>query len=699
MGPLGVPGAGVVTVRAIRPFFDVQGNLITGITAKGTIVGGQFYGPGGTPFVIPATPPNETLEIWVKLDSWDGEQTKLETFQQRTVKVADQATVTWADGGGLIDTVPVREYASGDYIVPSVLYELIEARDTILVSTVAAAGSAQAAADSVAEIGTLATDISASADNANESASRAEASAVAAEAPTETALANILGNPDSAPSKQLTATFVAAVMPERYGTVGSGDDTAAIQAALTAAAPFGLTVLLPQNRDYVATKLVLPTGGKLRIDGTLTHKASTAGALVTAAAGASRIRVTINGTVDGNKSKQTTYSDGVGLIDFGTTTDLVIDGDGVVTDNYFPVATSSTFTAAAVYVRNSSDVHVRGITVTDHAREGVWLKNCTDSSQEDITTYGGVDSWSGIQASGSRITQSNLKSYNAGASGIGLDALNSSQTNCRVFDNRFFHGFNYGHTGTPADNVVSVGCEYFLSDPSINLTSGSANGFNVAGGSVAVHFIGAKSLGAKTHAFSASDGGERMWLTGCKGSGSGGAGLNVFGATVIGVDNDLSGNVSGSVVTGGTSPSYRLLNTRTGTSTWQHTLSNGNNEVAGNIVARNDVQVIPANGTDYRELFVQRSVGGIVYKSMMAVGSSGAFFAGTKGGVTFGTITIHDTRQAFVSSLPVAVPALVTGSRPAAATVGSGASVFDTTLGKPIWSNGSAWVDASGAVV
>ena len=41
----------------------------------------------------------------------------------------------------------------------------------------------------------------------------------------------------------------------------------------------------------------------------------------------------------------------------------------------------------------------------------------------------------------------------------------------------------------------------------------------------------------------------------------------------------------------------------------------------------------------------------------------------------------------------------VTGSRPAAATVGQGAQFFDTTLNKPIWSTGSGWVDASGAAV
>lgn len=40
-----------------------------------------------------------------------------------------------------------------------------------------------------------------------------------------------------------------------------------------------------------------------------------------------------------------------------------------------------------------------------------------------------------------------------------------------------------------------------------------------------------------------------------------------------------------------------------------------------------------------------------------------------------------------------------TAARPSASTRGKGAQLFDETLNKPIWSNGSAWVDASGATV
>ena len=47
----------------------------------------------------------------------------------------------------------------------------------------------------------------------------------------------------------------------------------------------------------------------------------------------------------------------------------------------------------------------------------------------------------------------------------------------------------------------------------------------------------------------------------------------------------------------------------------------------------------------------------------------------------------------------LAVAAVATGSRPSAATVGAGGMIFDSTLGKPIWSDGSNWVDATGATV
>jgi hypothetical protein len=41
----------------------------------------------------------------------------------------------------------------------------------------------------------------------------------------------------------------------------------------------------------------------------------------------------------------------------------------------------------------------------------------------------------------------------------------------------------------------------------------------------------------------------------------------------------------------------------------------------------------------------------------------------------------------------------ITANRPSASDVGAGAQFYDTTLSKPIWSNGSVWKDAAGNTV
>lgn len=46
-----------------------------------------------------------------------------------------------------------------------------------------------------------------------------------------------------------------------------------------------------------------------------------------------------------------------------------------------------------------------------------------------------------------------------------------------------------------------------------------------------------------------------------------------------------------------------------------------------------------------------------------------------------------------------AFASFTTGGRPSAVTVGAGATYWDTTLGKPGWSNGAVWKDAAGATI
>lgn len=76
------------------------------------------------------------------------------------------------------------------------------------------------------------------------------------------------------------------------------------------------------------------------------------------------------------------------------------------------------------------------------------------------------------------------------------------------------------------------------------------------------------------------------------------------------------------------------------------------------------------------------------------------------GGLLFLTDNTYDVGQSanyrprYVrAGTAVQTGAFATGSRPSASTAGAGATIFDTTLGKPIWSNGTGWVDATGTAV
>lgn len=62
-------------------------------------------------------------------------------------------------------------------------------------------------------------------------------------------------------------------------------------------------------------------------------------------------------------------------------------------------------------------------------------------------------------------------------------------------------------------------------------------------------------------------------------------------------------------------------------------------------------------------------------------------------------ITSPLTLGASVTSLYIDGIPFTTAGRPAATTMRPGSRYFDTTLNKPVWSTGSAWVDASGAAV
>lgn len=59
------------------------------------------------------------------------------------------------------------------------------------------------------------------------------------------------------------------------------------------------------------------------------------------------------------------------------------------------------------------------------------------------------------------------------------------------------------------------------------------------------------------------------------------------------------------------------------------------------------------------------------------------------------TVRRSDGRVSFAA--PAQLKAYTTATRPSASSAGAGAAIFDTTLGHPVWSDGTAWKDATGA--
>jgi len=95
---------------------------------------------------------------------------------------------------------------------------------------------------------------------------------------------------------------------------------------------------------------------------------------------------------------------------------------------------------------------------------------------------------------------------------------------------------------------------------------------------------------------------------------------------------------------------------------------------------------------------------GVEYGPIVAVPDASDTAAGivelaTNAEVATGTDALRAVTPAAAASVYIAQTAVATGSRPSASTAGAGATVFDTTLGQPIWSDGTNWVDATGTTV
>lgn len=332
---------------------------------------------------------------------------------------------------------------------------------------------------------------------------------------------------------------------EDFGAVGDGvtDDTAAIQLAIDSAD--GKTLCVPGHLTCVVSTLLLPSNIHFKVDGTLLKKAGTAGAIIRNAdqtLGNDRIRITVGGTIDGNKSGQTQVENKVGLLDFVKCSHISVQAAGVIRGNYFPIALASNLTTACVYVKNSAFVSVNISKLEDYGREALWLQNCSDSNIEGLNAIGGADSWSGLQISGTRNMICNVRVIDAGASGISIDSTHSVISDCIVKDNKYFNGFNFGHAGVPAHYTTVVNCISINAGHMTTSATNVANGFNIVAGSQSVALVNCRAIGAYRHGFNVSDNAVDAVLTGCVATGCGVFGLTTWNTKLQATSCDFRGN-------------------------------------------------------------------------------------------------------------------------------------------------------------
>jgi hypothetical protein len=93
----------------------------------------------------------------------------------------------------------------------------------------------------------------------------------------------------------------------------------------------------------------------------------------------------------------------------------------------------------------------------------------------------------------------------------------------------------------------------------------------------------------------------------------------------------------------------------------------------------------------------------VVYKPGEYVGGAQAVRVNQVGDVVWGSDVKLERRAPNVLAMGVddtfSTGTGLTSARPSPTAVGAGAQWFDVTLGVPIWSNGTAWVNAQGRPV
>ena len=540
----------------------------------------------------------------------------------------------------------------------------------------------------------LALDAQAAADSSAQSAAAAEAAENAKFLTQDDGVATLINDDTAGP---LTRDALQArepwVNPKDHGAVGDGvtDDAAAIQAAIDEVAPTGGTVKIPLGRWCYGSDINMRSGVTLEGSGQ---------------------RLWTTGTVSADRQR------GTMLVPLNDTARVRIDGVAGMAGHLEAVEVrnltidGATTTLVGISVTNAydvtlSDVYIRAV------KTGI---TCATLSASDYVEN--------LRLREVKITNGEIGIDSTGSASkgfidsTGLHVRNMTQSAVKGAWTGIFSGGFIGRIGTAgagdgigfdltdADGVTVTGVP-FENVPTPIRTSGNSYGLTVTG--------------IVTNSSSTNFGLVRgIDLQDCDGWAVIGCKFLYTNATadavgIYGTTQARYGTAGGNLYQGVGGSQQRVSLANPGVNTAD---VNGRfQRVDADALYVGDGTTATSSGIGgaagaTRSLDYYTGAAGVTTGRRWAARTSSSAESGSDAGSDYELVSYNDSGAGtsvrarvrrsdgrFTVFAPFQSAAYATGSRPSAATAGVGAVIFDSTLGKPLWSNGSAWVDATGTAV
>lgn len=470
-------------------------------------------------------------------------------------------------------------------------------------------------------------------------------------------VAHTSGSTFNAANWSVSSTFARVFNPRAYGAIGDGttDDTAAIQAALNAGA--GQIVAIPSG-TFLFTQLTLTSGVTL--------------------CGAGGVLKLKNGTCS-NAGTAYYPIENLAAAPNVSVIDLIVDANAA---NNTLSLVADTFTLAGENQR------IEGCTLLNTADSGVMFSHVTNSTCRNNRIAGATGSDCGIYINDGdgttayeNVVEGNrISGFNTG-SGIALKRISSRYI---VAQNTIYNcgnGITLEHGSTSSDystNVTIVNNRMRnIANTGIDLRQCD---FAVCSGNrIEDHLM--KGIIAQGAVDCVISGNVINYASG--GSASYGTGIHI-------TDRDRAStrlSVTGNVVRNAPRCGIEIANSVTNPGSKITLIGN---MVTGAVAYGLSVGAYNTGLILIGNTFYCITPGDIKWT------------AGAQGwAINNDFATIEGVFPQIVSSSNGSIRAgvMATANRPTAASAGAGAQIYDSTLGKPIWSNGTVWKDAAGTTV